>query len=80
MHFILVFADDRGIFHIADGRERIRCIRDFMNDKFRLMDGSKFSTMQAGLRRRLEDATLDFRVIHSEDLGEKIDILDRLVI
>ncbi len=84
---IYLFEDEQGLKQVVDGRQRLSCIFDFLNEKFALKDlnllgsekGNKFSQLAPQLQAKIEDyQILSYTIQHPTPERVKFDIFDRV--
>ncbi|MBO4521387.1 MAG: DUF262 domain-containing protein [Alphaproteobacteria bacterium] len=84
---IYLFEDEKGIRQVVDGRQRLACITNFMDNKFKLVDlsilgeynGYYFKDLPAVLQSKIEDyQVIVYTVQHPTPEKVKFDIFDRV--
>jgi len=84
---IYLFENEHGLKQVVDGRQRLSCIFDFLNDKFKLKDLNRlrkendktFSKLSFQFQAKIEDYQfLAYTVQHPTPERVKFDIFDRV--
>jgi len=83
---IYLFENEQGLKQVVDGRQRLSCIFDFLNDQFKLNDlkmldenGKTFSSLSPKLQAKVEDYQfLAYTIQHPTPERVKFDIFDRV--
>ena len=84
---IYLFENEKGIKQVVDGRQRLSCLFDFLNEKFKLKDlnilkklnGKYFNQLDAHLQSKIEDyQLLSYTIQYPTKEKVKFDIFDRV--
>ena len=84
---IYLFEDKNGIKQVVDGRQRLSCVFDYINDRLKLVNlkiltgenGKKFSDLIPLLQAKIEDyQILAYTIQHPTPEKIKFDIFDRV--
>jgi len=84
---IYLFENEQGLKQVVDGRQRLSCIFDFLNDEFKLNglkilkneNNNKFSDLSPQLQAKIEDYQfLAYTIQHPTPERVKFDIFDRV--